>query len=126
MNKVVNRFVLGLAAIIIIVAGLIPNFASLLSTIPSSVLVGATVSVFAMIAMTGIKLVAKESLNTRNTAIVGLSVALGTGVSQTAGCFDLFPGWAQTILGTSPVVVATITSVILNLTMPRNMDGEEE
>lgn len=121
MNKVINRFVLGLAAVIIIAAGLIPNFSALLTTIPSSVLGGATVSVFAMIAMTGIKLVVQEGLNARNTAIVGLSVALGTGVSQTAGCFELFPGWAQTILGSSPVVVTTISAVILNLTLPREL-----
>lgn len=122
MNRVINRFVLGLAAVIILAAGLIPKFASLLTTIPSSVLGGATVSVFAMIAMTGIRLVAKEGLNTRNTAIVGLSVAIGTGVSQTAECFALFPGWAQTILGSSPVVLATVTAVILNLTLPKTLD----
>jgi len=74
LTKVVNRVVLGLAAILIICAGLVPKFAAVLTTIPSSVLGGATVSVFAMIAMTGIRLVVNEGLNTRNTAIVGLSV----------------------------------------------------
>ena len=80
MTKVVNRFVLGLAAVLIVCAGLIPKFSAILTTIPSAVLGGATISVFAMIAMTGIRLVVKEGLNTRNTAIVGLSVALGSGV----------------------------------------------
>lgn len=122
MNKVVNRFVLGLAAVIIVAAGLIPKFSSLLTTIPSSVLGGATVSVFAMIAMTGIKLIVKEGLNTRNTAIVGLSVAMGSGISQAAGCLNLLPEWAKTILGSSPVVVAAIVAVILNLTLPKNLD----
>lgn len=122
MNKVVNRFVLGLAAVIIVAAGLIPKFSSLLTTIPSSVLGGATVSVFAMIAMTGIKLIVKEGLNTRNTAIVGLSVAMGSGISQAAGCLSLLPEWAKTILGSSPVVVAAIVAVILNLTLPKNLD----
>ena len=121
MTKVVNRFVLGLAALIIIAAGLIPNFSAILTTIPSSVLGGATVSVFAMIAMTGIKLVAKEGFNTRNTVIVGLAVALGTGVTQVSDCFALFPDWAKTIFGTSPVVIATLTSVILNLVLPADM-----
>ena len=69
--------VLGLAAVIIVLAGLIPKFSALLTTVPSCVLGGATVSVFAMIAMTGIKLVVKEGLNTRNTAVVGLSVRPG-------------------------------------------------
>lgn len=76
-----------------------------------------------MIAMTGIKLVAKEGFDTRNTVIVGLAVALGIGVTQVSDCFALFPGWAKTIFGTSPVVIATITSVTLNLILPKNLDA---
>lgn len=122
MTKVVNRFVLGLAAVLIVCAGLIPKFSAILTTIPSAVLGGATISVFAMIAMTGIRLVVKEGLNTRNTAIVGLSVALGSGVVQVADCFALFPEWARTIFGTSPVVLASIAAVSLNLLLPKNLD----
>ena len=123
MTKVVNRCVLGLAALIILAAGFIPNFASLLTTIPSSVLGGATVSVFAMIAMTGIKLITKEKLTARNTSVVGLAVALGIGVIQANGCLALFPDWARTIFGESAVVIATITAVTLNLILP---EAEEE
>lgn len=122
MTKVVNRVVLGLAAVIIVLAGLIPKFSALLTTVPSCVLGGATVSVFAMIAMTGIKLVVKGGLNTRNTAVVGLSVALGIGVIQVADCFAQFPEWAKTIFGTSPVVIATFTAVTLNLLLPKDLD----
>ena len=122
MTKVVNRVVLGLAAVMIVLAGLIPKFSALLTTVPSCVLGGATVSVFAMIAMTGIKLVVKEGLNTRNTAVVGLSVALGIGVIQVANCFAQFPEWAKTIFGTSPVVIATLTAVTLNLLLPKDLD----
>lgn len=122
MTKVVNRVVLGLAAVMIVLAGLIPKFSALLTPVPSCVLGGATVSVFAMIAMTGIKLVVKEGLNTRNTAVVGLSVALGIGVIQVANCFAQFPEWAKTIFGTSPVVIATLTAVTLNLLLPKDLD----
>ena len=52
-TKVVNRCVLGLTAVILLAAGLIPKFSALLTTIPQCVLGGATVSVFASIAMTG-------------------------------------------------------------------------
>ncbi|WP_302328059.1 uracil-xanthine permease family protein [Enterocloster lavalensis] len=123
MTKVVNRCVLGLAALIILAAGFIPKFASLLTTIPSCVLGGATVSVFAMIAMTGIKLITKEKLTARNTSVVGLAVALGIGVIQANGCLALFPDWARTIFGESAVVIATITAVTLNLILP---EAEEE
>lgn len=118
MTRVVNRCVLGLAAVIILAAGFIPKFASLLTTIPSSVLGGATVSVFAMITMTGIKLITKEKMTARNTSVVGLSVALGIGVIQAGGCLALFPDWARTIFGESAVVIATITAIALNLILP--------
>ena len=126
MTRVVNRCVLGLAAVIILAAGFIPKFASLLTTIPSCVLGGATVSVFAMITMTGIKLITKEKLTARNTSVGGIAVALGIGVIQANGCLALFPDWAKTIFGESAVVIATITAVTLNLILPEEETQEEE
>ena len=76
-TKVVNRCVLGMAAAILLIAGLIPKFSSVLTTIPYCVLGGATVSVFASIAMNGMKLITSEKMNYRNTSIVGLAAALG-------------------------------------------------
>lgn len=119
-TKVISRFVLGMAAIILLVAGLIPKFSAVLTTIPQCVLGGATISVFASIAMTGIKLVMTEEMNYRNTSIVGLSVALGMGVTQAANSLAAFPDWATTIFGKSPVVVATCVAILLNLTLPRD------
>lgn len=124
MTKVINRFVLGLAAIVILAAGFIPKFASLLTTIPSCVLGGATISVFAMISMTGIKLITKEELTARNTSVVGLSVALGIGVIQASGSLGLFPDWAKTIFGESAVVIATASAIILNLLLPKESEPE--
>ena len=91
-TKVINRCVLGLAAIVLIIAGLVPKFSALLTTIPQCVLGGATISVFASIAMTGIKLVMQQEMNFRNTSIVGLAVALGMGVTQAPASFSRFPG----------------------------------
>lgn len=118
MTKVVNRCVLGIAAVIILAAGFIPKFASLLTTIPSCVLGGATVSVFAMITMTVIKLITREELTARNTSVVGLSVALGIGVIQAGGCLGLFPDWAKTVFGESAVVIASISAILLNQILP--------
>ena len=87
-TKVVAKKVFGLAAAILLVAGLIPKFSSVLLTIPNCVLGGATVSVFASIAMTGVKLITAAPMDYRNTTIVGLSIALGMGITQSiAGMF---------------------------------------
>ncbi|ASJ20384.1 uracil-xanthine permease family protein [Brachyspira hampsonii] len=118
-TKVINRIVFLIAAIIILVAGLFPKFSALLTTIPSCVLGGATIMVFASIAMTGIKLVFTENMGPRNTLIVGLAVALGMGTVQVGGALDTFPAWAKTVFGSSPVVIATCVAIILNVVLPK-------
>lgn len=123
-TKVVNRKVLGLAGLIILGAGLIPKFSAVLTTIPQCVLGGATISVFASIAMTGIKLIVQQPLTYRNTSIVGLSVALGMGITQASSSLGTFPAWATTIFGKSPVVIATITAIILNLVLPKKEEDK--
>lgn len=119
-TRVINRVVLGLSALILGAAGLIPKFSALLTTIPQCVLGGATVSVFASIAMTGMKLVSSAEMDYRNSSIVGLAAALGMGISQASASLAAFPEWVTTIFGKSPVVVATIVAVVLNVILPKN------
>lgn len=121
-TKVVAKKVFGLAAGILMIAGLIPKFSSILTTIPSCVLGGATVSVFASIAMTGVKLVTASPMNYRNTTIVGLAIALGMGITQANAALASFPAWVTTIFGRSPVVLATIVAIILNLVLPKGQE----
>lgn len=118
-TKVVNRCVMGLTAVFLLAAGFIPKFSALLTTIPQCVLGGATVSVFASIAMTGMKLVTSEEMNYRNSSIVGLAAALGMGISQATAALQSFPAWVVTIFGRSPVVVATIVAIFLNIILPK-------
>ena len=122
-TKVVNRVVLGLAAGIILLAGFVPKFSALLTTIPQCVLGGATISVFASIAMTGIKLVVQQPLTYRNTSIVGLSVALGMGITQCSDALAQLPAWVTTVFGKSPVVVTTIAAILLNVILPKDKEA---
>ena len=50
---------------VLLAAGLIPGLSALLTTIPQCVIGRATLSVFAQIAMTGVRMFTKEGLNTR-------------------------------------------------------------
>ena len=81
VNRVINRAVFTLAAGVLLVAGLMPKFASLLTTIPQCVIGGATISVFATITMTGIRMITEGGFTSRKSAVVGLSVALGVGIT---------------------------------------------
>ena len=125
-TKVINRSVLGMSAGILLIAGLVPKFSALLTTIPQCVLGGATISVFASIAMTGIKLITSQPMSYRNTSIVGLSVALGVGVTQASASLGMFPAWVTTVFGKTPVVIATVTAVFLNLVLPKEKKKTEK
>ena len=118
-NKVVNRTVFTFAGCFLLLAGVSPKFAAVLTTIPQCVLGGATITVFSTIAMTGMKLIASQDLTARNTTIVGLSAALGVGISQASGALSQFPEAVTMIFGKSPVVIATLMAVLLNLLLPK-------
>ena len=104
-TKVVAKRVFRTAAIVLLVAGLVPKFSSVLTTIPYCVLGGATVSVFASIAMTGVKLITAEPMTYRSTSIVGLAIALGMGITQANAALATFPAWVTTIFGKSPLLL---------------------
>ena len=119
VNKVINRAVFTLAAGILLVA-------SLLTTIPQCVIGGATISVFATITMTGIRMITEGGFTPRKSSVVGLSVALGVGITQVSGCLagEGFPEWVNTVFGSSSVVVATIVAIILNLVLPKEQNNK--
>lgn len=121
LNKVVNRAVFTLAAGVLLAAGFVPKFSAVLTTIPQSVIGGATLSVFATIAMTGIQMFTQDGFDAREKTVVGLSVALGVGITQVSGCLqgEGLPGWMNTVFGSSAVVVAAILAILLNLTLPK-------
>lgn len=127
VNKVINRAVFALAALILLVAGLVPKFASLLTTIPQCVIGGATISVFATITMTGIRMITEGGFTPRKSSVVGLSVALGVGITQVSGCLsgEGFPAWVNTVFGSSSVVVATLMAILLNLLLPKDPDEKK-
>lgn len=124
-TKVVNKVIFGIAALILLVAGLVPKFSALLTTIPHCVLGGAVIGVFASITMTGMKLIVTQELNYRNTSIVGLAVAMGMGITLVPETLAQFPAWVTTLFGKSPVVVATLMAVLLNLILPGKSNEEK-
>lgn len=87
---------------------------------------GPTISVFSSIAMTGMKLIAKEKMGYRNSAVVGLGVALGVGITLVPESLAMFPGWVTLIFGKSAVVLSTIVTVVLNQVLPKEQEEAAE
>lgn len=123
INKVINKKVFISASIMILIAGLVPKFSSLLLTIPFPVIGGATISVFAAITMNGIRMITSQPLSMRNTYIVGVSVAIGFGFTQVVTAahnagVTFMPQSLEVAIGSSPVVLTTIFAFFMNLLIP--------
>lgn len=122
VNRVINKAVFAFASLVLLVSGLVPKLSAVLTTIPQAVIGGATISVFATITMTGIRMITSDHFTMRSSAVVGLSVALGVGITQVSGSLQGpgFPVWVNTVFGSSPIVVTAIMAIILNLALPKD------
>ena len=88
MTKIVNRFALACGAIFLIICGLFPKLAALVSIMPQSVLGGAAVIMFSSIVMSGVQLITKEPLTARSMTIVSVALGLGYGIGANSAIFS--------------------------------------
>ncbi len=123
-TKVVAKRVYLIVAAIMLAAGFVPKFGALMTTIPQSVLGGATVTVFAAITMSGIELITEQPLNYRNKMIVGIALALGTGIESVPAILQFCPQLIRNIFGSS-LMVSFIVVFLLNILVPEDNSPAE-
>jgi NCS2 family nucleobase:cation symporter-2 len=117
MTKVVNKFCIFTGALVLIVAGFSPKIGAVFSVMPSSVLGGAVVTVFAMIMLNGMKLCAKAGFTDRNLLILAITFGVGYAIGDNKTLVGHLPTALQYIFKDTTVAVCVI-SVILNLIFP--------
>lgn len=124
MTKVVNRFTLMTGAVCMMVAGLLPPVGNFFASLPESVLGGCTIMMFGTILTSGMQMVAKAGFNQRNITIAALSLSIGVGFTTTSeiGLWHEFPEVIQSVFSANVVAVVFVTSILLNLVLPKNMD----
>lgn len=120
MTKVVNRFTIMTGAIFLILAGFFPKLGAVVAATPQSVLGGATVIMFAMIAVSGMQLVFKQDMSGRNGMIVAIALGLGLGLGNVPDALQYLPEWARLIFAQSGIVVAFLVAAILNFILPKD------
>ena len=122
MTKIVNRFALATGAVFLILCGLLPKLAALVSIMPQSVLGGAAVMMFSSIVMSGIQLVTKKPLTPRSITIVSVALGLGYGIGANSGILSHLPQSVQLIFGGSGIVPAALVAIILNVLLPEEKE----
>ena len=123
MTKIVNRFALTTGAIFLILCGLFPKLAALISIMPQSVLGGAAVMMFSSIVVSGIQLITKEPMTTRSITIVSVALGLGYGLGASSGVLSGLPQFVQLIFGGSGIVPAAIVAIVLNIVLPKEKNA---
>lgn len=115
LTRVKSRWVVTTAGVFMIVLGLLPKAAAIVAAIPQPVIGGASLAMFANVAVVGIQTLSKVDLrDNRNAVIVSTSIGLALLVTLKPGIVSVMPSWLQIIFG-SGVTIGSLTAIILNL-----------
>lgn len=115
LTNVKSRNVIKMAGLFLIIIGFFPKVAALITIVPKPVMGGATISLFGIILTAGISILSKVDFSTGgNFTIVGISLAVGVGVTVVPNIFDKFPDLLSMLLSNGLFMVS-ITAIILNV-----------
>ena len=115
LTGVKSRWVAVAAAGFMILLGLLPKAGAIVAAIPSPVLGGASLALFANVAWVGLQTIAKSDLSDgRNAAIVTTALGLAMLVTFKPDIAAAFPNWAQTFVS-SGMSIGALTAIVLNL-----------
>jgi NCS2 family nucleobase:cation symporter-2 len=117
MTKVVNKFCIFTGAVVLIIAGFCPKIGAVFSVMPSSVLGGAVVTVFAMIMLNGVKLCARAGFSDRNLLILAITFGVGYAIGDNKTLVAHLPAALQYVFRDTTVAVCVI-SMLLNIIFP--------
>ncbi|MCK7598675.1 purine permease [Microbulbifer sp. CAU 1566] len=117
LTGVVSRYVVAIGGGFLAIAGLVPKLGALITSIPSGVLGGAVIIMFAMIGSAGIQMLSQVEFNKRNMMVIGLSLAVAIGLPANEGLYINLSENLQAIIE-SGLIPAAITAIVLNLVLP--------
>jgi xanthine/uracil permease len=126
ITKVVNLYSLSMGAIFLILCGLFPKLAAIVSIMPQPVLGGAAVMMFSSIVVSGIQLVTKWPVTARNITIISVALGLGYGLGANSAALEQLPEAVTLIFGGSGIVPAAVVAILLNIVLPKDKPAENE
>lgn len=121
MTGVASRHVGFYIAGILVLLGLFPAIGGFIQLMPKSVLGGATLVMFATIAVAGVKIITSEPIDRRKSLIIATSLGLGLGVMMVPDALAQLPPLANNIFSSS-VTVAGFCAIIMSIVIPDTED----
>ncbi len=118
---VISRHVGTVAGVILILLGLFPKLGGVIAAMPDSVIGGAAIIMFGLIAGAGIKLISKSEMSQRNILILALSLSFGIGLYAFPEFVAHIPdfGIKLKLLLTTGLIPAGLLAFVLNATLPK-------
>lgn len=126
VTKVVNKFVIMTGAVFLIICGFCPKLSAIFSVMPQSVLGGAAVIMFAMILVSGIQSLTRETIDGRNGLIIAVSIGLGVGIGNVPEVLAQMPVWVSNIFAQNGIIMTFVIATVLNLILPREKEELEQ
>ena len=117
MTGVASRQVAFYIAGLLVLLGLFPIVGAAMQLIPKPVLGGATLVMFATIAVAGVKILTSEPIDRRKSLIIATSMGLGLGVMMVPTALAQLPDLAKNIFSSS-VTVAGFCAILLSILIP--------
>lgn len=115
LTGVRSRYVTAGAGGLLVVAGLLSPLTRLVAGLPTAVVGGSALVVYAVIAVMGVEMLARSELGERsNSLVAALALAIGLLPLLAPALYDGFPGWVRTVAG-SGVVAGTLAAVLLHI-----------
>ncbi|MFC6978299.1 solute carrier family 23 protein [Microbulbifer taiwanensis] len=127
LTGVVSRYVVAIGGVFLALAGLLPKLGAVITSIPSGVLGGAVLIMFAMIGSAGVQMLSQVNFNKRNMMIIGVPLAVAVGLPVHKGLYAGLSENLQAIIE-SGLIPAALCAIVLNLVLPGrdSMAGEVE
>ncbi|WGE32312.1 purine permease [Actinobacillus genomosp. 2] len=121
LTGVASRYVVTVMGVLLVLAGVFPWFGALIVSIPSPVLGGAGLMMFAMIIAAGIQMLDKVERSKRNGLIIAISIGCGLAVTTRPELLDKLPSFFKEVFG-SGITVGSILALVLNLILPEDKE----
>lgn len=121
------------AACLAVVFGIFSIFGNFLSTIPSAVVGGASIVLFGMISASGLRALVDAKVdfnNSKNIIVVSVVLAVGLGLGALSLAGDITGNAVYKIMiasvEISPLAIATVLGIVLNLIIPNYHEGDAQ
>jgi NCS2 family nucleobase:cation symporter-2 len=120
LTGVASRFVVAFGGVFLVMMALVPKIAAAIALMPSGVLGGVLVFMFATVASVGVDILSRSIGGRREPLILSASLAVGLGIQAAPpGAFDAVPQ-AIRIVVSDGIVVGILMAMGLNLLMPQS------